>query len=262
MLSSLHMRLHILVIGTLTLAAVSCSSAPFPPPLPEEVISLAERYDHPTATLDPSAVRAIFDRASAARTEIEPFAGLRFVSDVIGNATSAAAAQQDLSVEVRGSIAAHAPCPGEGDAAPSGTLDITIGIDGSRAQRAFTGHASECRFLMPQADANVTVALTADVEIDAGGSFGLTDPPPPALLLRVSHLSGSMAGMPFAAAEDVVHFRLRADGGIETLLDLGPLGGSGSGILELRKDGVVALRVRDGAWICDGDTSGPCDLSR
>jgi hypothetical protein len=255
------MHLRISGAAALALAVGSCSSAPSPPVLPEEVLTLADRYDHPTATLDPLKVRAILDQTAAEGARVEPFAGLRFIRDIIGNASNGTAAQQDLSVEVRGSVAAHAPCPGD-DAAPSGALDLVIGIERSRGQRALTGRASECRFVVTEAERNVSVVVTADVQIDVGGPFALDDPPPPSLLVRATHISGSIAGAPFSFPEDVVHFRLRADGGIETLLDLGPLGGSGSGVLELRKDGVVALRVSDGAWVCGAKTSGPCDLSR
>jgi hypothetical protein len=80
-------------------------------------------------------------------------AGLSFVRGVVAKALKAPElSEQADSLDVQGSLAIRTPCRGwREDAEPEGDengyVELLIGVDESRAQRAFTGSVTRCRFI-------------------------------------------------------------------------------------------------------------------
>jgi hypothetical protein len=249
------------LLGALLALASGCAAPPEPPPVPPGVVELALRYDNATATIDAASARRLADAMVNLKASIGPYTGLFFVRSVVEDATKAAESQTELPVDVQGSLFVHAPCPGW-DAAveptpADGFIELTIGVDGSRAQRAFAGNARACRFVSNL----VGMSLEAQLELDVGDRLRLGDPLPP-MLVRATNVtltssSGQMTQLP------ELHFRLRDAGVIELLVDLGPLGLglAGTAVVAFYTDGSLALRVREGAWTCAADWSQPCALS-
>jgi hypothetical protein len=245
----------------LAAAATACATPPEPPPVPSGVVELAQRYDNATATIDAASARRIADAMVGLRTDIGPYTGLFFVRNVVEDATMAAESQTELPVDVQGSLFVHAPCPGWDAAveptAADGFVELTIGVDGSRAQRAFAGSARACRFVSNL----VGMSLEAQLELDLGDRLGLGEPLPPMLVRATNVTLTSSSGQVWQLPE--LHFRLRQAGVLELLVDLGPLGlgVAGTAVVAFHADGSLALRVREGAWVCAADWSLPCALT-
>jgi hypothetical protein len=245
-----------------------CTSAPEAPAVPTQVVALAERYENATAPLAPLTVRMIIDATLPLQAAVQSLAGLRFISDLVDDATTVAADNQDLSIELQGSLAVHAACPGRAaseraDEAANGFIELMIGIEASRVQRAFAGRAQRCRILASSAGQGSTLVVTANLEVDLGASLALGDAAP-ALLIRATDLTGMLEGDSQSSVQrDQLDFRLARDGSLETLVELAQLGIGlqGSVVLALRSDGRVSLRVRDGEWICGIGRSDPCSLA-
>ena len=243
------------------LALASCATPPEPPPVPTGVVELAQRYDNATATIDAASARRLADAMVNLKATIGPYEGLFFVRDVVEDATQAAESQTELPVDVQGSLFVHAPCPGW-DAMPEpdpadGFVELTIGVDDSRAQRAFAGRAHACRFVSNL----VGMSLEAQLELDVGDRLGFGDPLPTMLVRATNATLTSSSGQVTQLPE--LHFRLRDAGVVEVLVDLGPLGLglAGTAVVAFYTDGSLALRVREGAWVCAADWSQPCALS-
>ncbi len=145
----------------------------------------------------------------------------------------------------------------------NGLIRLTIGVDRSRIQRAFSGRAERCRYATELDGAAVDVTVTADLELDVGRALGLGESLPEAVLVRASNLSGDIRGDIVAHAEHpLLHFKLGEEGTLETLLDLADLGLSGTVVLIVRADQSLGVRVEDGEWICGPTPSEPCELVR
>jgi hypothetical protein len=262
---------------SLALGVIACgcgTPAPFPPPLPQPVIALAAQYNTVTAHLDALEVAELLAQTHALQVTVQSFTGLRFLRNTIENATSAML-NTELAFDIQGAIEAQAPCTGWNDGTPldaeiQGVLDVTIGVQATRVQRAFTGHATNCRFLAEQAEqagkngASSRVVATMDVQVDLGHSVGFGDPAS-AILVRATNISGTVDGVALAlTGSQVFSFRLNSDQSIATLLDLGELaagaGDAGTVLLTLRQDGSWAVRTRDGEWVCGSEGSDACVL--
>jgi hypothetical protein len=257
-----------LVASGLAVVGVSgCASGPTAPPMPREVSALAAQYDAAAATLDASAAQTILMQTQPTQKVLRFFTGLQFFRDIVDDATSLTP-DAARALDVRGSIDAHAPCPGWNDAsardeddATRGFIDVTIGVEETRVQRAFTGHATRCQFIARQSGANIDVVVTMDLQVDLGGDIGLGDAAP-AILVRATNASGMVDGVALDLERRVFSFRLDRDGSIETLVDLAPLDPNlrGSVLLALRGDGTWSLRSREGEWTCDSTESAACML--
>jgi hypothetical protein len=248
---SQHLRI-VFAIG-----ALGCASAPAAPAVPTAVVALADAYEHPSAALTPATARMVVDQTSPQREVLRAISGLRFIRDVVTDATSITDANID-SIEVQGALEARAACPGWDAAAPpdesiDGFIEVSIGIEESRVQRAFSGRATNCRFVTDAQGQRSNVVASMDLEIDLGGSLGLGEPTPP-ILVRATNLSGTVGNVALAFGPQVVSFRLRTDNSIETLVDMT----MGTALLGLRADGNWSLRARDGAWVCSNTGSGSC----
>jgi hypothetical protein len=240
-------------------ASVSaCSPLPAPPPMPQEVAALAAQYDAAAAKLDPQTARTIFMQTQPLQKVLSSFTGLLFFRDVIDNATSVDP-DSAIALDVQGTIDAHAPCPGWSDDKSQGFIDVTLGVEATRVQRAFIGHATQCHFVTQQAGTTLNVVATMDLQVDLGSDIGLGDTAP-AVLVRATNVSGAVDGLALDLAGQVVSFRLDRDSAIETLVDLTPfhLSVQGSVLLVLQSDGTWSLRTRSGEWICDSAGSAPC----
>ncbi len=254
------------------MALVACATAPEPPVVPSEVVALAERYQHPTAVLDPVTVRELLVRTDSLQGQLRPLGGLRFIDGVVTDATRTAASGQRLPDGVQGSITARAACRGTADEsspdeATNGTIELTIGIAGSRVQRALVGRATRCQ--LPTAEAEqreaAAVVLSAELEVDFGGPLDLGSPRSSDVVILMRHVSGSVGNDAFDLGDGDVHLRLTADGALETLVDVGLLGigATGTAVLQLRDDAKLAVRVSDGEWVCGAGKDGlPCALGR
>lgn len=107
----------------------SCGPGPAAPPMPNEVQALAAQYDAAAASLDANTARIVFMQTQALQTVLGSFTGLRFVREVIDNATSITPAAAG-ALEIQGTIDAHAPCPGWSvDDTSQGFIDVAIGVD-------------------------------------------------------------------------------------------------------------------------------------
>jgi hypothetical protein len=245
--------------------AAACNSAPEPPAEPQEVAALAAEYARPSATLEPAVMGAVLDQSAATRAALESLSGLRFVRDVVHDATAATSDSADFDLEVQGSAMARSPCPGwNGNAIESlenGYIEVTIGIEDSHIQRAFAGRATNCKFVTQRRGMRATVVATMDLQFDLGSDISLGETAT-ALLVRATSASGTIDGAPLGLGAQVFSFRLAEDDAIETLIDLAPmqLGLTGTCLLALRPDGVWALKTRTGEWSCGSAGSGPCVL--
>jgi len=244
-----------------SVTCMACNSAPEPPPLPAAVLQLAERYEGVTATMDEPTARRALDHMAALHADLAPYRGLFFLRTVIEDATSAAESQTEVPVDLQGSLLVHAPCPGwtaatEPDPA-DGFIQLAIGVEESRAQRAFAGFVEACRFV----SGGQGLSLTGHLEIDLGTSLGLGEPVPP-LLVRATGVTLSWSAPARVVQLPELHFRLRDDGTLERLVELGALGVglTGSAIVSAHADGTLGLRVREGEWVCGIDRSQPCAL--
>lgn len=255
-----------IVIPALALAA--CTVAPEPPPTPQAVVQLSECYDRPTASLDQPTARRLFEQRLPQLAALESLAGLAFLRQVIAQGTTPDIDGAEQSLDVQGSLEIHAPCPGW-DALPaadedeSGFIDLVIGVDDSRVQRAFTGRATACRFAAKLGDERVKVDASMQFEVDLGHSLGLGEPIP-AILLRMFELSAELSDtgdrLDLDALGSSVSARIGGQDLLETLIDLEPLnlGQQGTILLGLRDDGSVGVRGRDSAWVCSGKRSAAC----
>jgi hypothetical protein len=259
---------------TLFIAATGCSAAPEPPPTPQAVVQLSERYERPTGTLDESTARKLVERRLPQVKALKALTGLTFLREVIEDATRSNLDATDLTVDVQGSIDVHTPCPGwdrgfVADEDKTGFFELTMGVDASRVQRAFTGRATRCRFSAQLGGERVKVTASMAVELDLGRSLGLGEPVP-SLLVRFSELSTEVSGaLERGRAElgldlhdvgDALSVRVGGDDVLETLVDLETLniGQRGTFLLALRDDGKVGVRGRDSAWVCSSERSAPC----
>ena len=241
--------------------AIGCAAAPEAPVAPEAVVALADAYENPTAMLTPATARAVVDRTQPLRGVLEAVRGLQFIRDIVENATSIDDGDIE-SLQVRGALDARAACPGWDDAPPDqsldGTIEVTIGVEESRVQRAFGGRATNCRFVTEVAGQRSNAVASMELEVDLGGSLGLGEPAPP-ILVRGTNVSGSVNGVALSLGSQALSFRLLEGGAIETLVDIATLGSgmTGNVLVVLHADGRVSLRARDGDWMC-GQGSTPC----
>src|SRR5262245_39762832 len=106
----LNMSVRRLAIA-IFLGATGCVSTPEPPAVPTEVVALAGAYENPSAALNPTTARMVVDQTPLQREVLSSISGLRFIRDVIANATSIDDASLD-SIEVHGALDARAACPG------------------------------------------------------------------------------------------------------------------------------------------------------
>jgi hypothetical protein len=248
------------------LSSAACMSAPEPPPTPRGILQLSERYDHLTADLDRVTAQRIVDRRPPEYDALEALAGLTFLRDVLSDVGLSAADGTDLPIEVQGTLSVHAPCPGwepkdgsRPDEAETGFVELTLGVDGSRVQRAFTGAASRCKFAADRLGRRAAVTVSMALEVDLGHSFVPGEPLPPLLVhasdVRISKAGGDLGG-------STKEFSVRMDAGdvLETLIELESLGlgRTGTFLLALREDGRSRLRGRDDAWLCGRQRSEPC----
>lgn len=261
--------------GVLTLvaaAAVGCAAAPEPPQPPKAVVQLSERYERLTASIGQATARDIIDRRLPQHAALETLKSLAFLRDVIADATSSETENAAETLAVQGSLSVHAPCPGwdsEGptDESEAGFVEMVIGVDGSRVQRAFTGRAEDCRFVAEHRGREQNVTATMELELDLGHSLGLGEPVP-ALLIRAEEISTELSQVAGEleldeATEDVLSVRVVDDERLETLLELESLdiGRAGTCLLALHEGGRVGVRGRDGEWVCGRKRSDPCVLA-
>jgi hypothetical protein len=224
--------------------------------MPQAVATLAAQYDAPTATLDPATARTIFEQTASLRSALGSFTGLKFLRETLEDATAVEFDNMDIANDVQGSIAAHTACPGwENDPTPddaiAGSIDVTMGVANSKVQRAFAGHATECRFLAGSAGAISNVQATMTLEVDLGSDLGFGDPAPP-ILIRASNARITVNDMSVDLLEQGLSFRLNTDASVSTLIDPTTFGFPmvGTLLLTARTDGSWALGVRDGEWVC------------
>jgi hypothetical protein len=227
------------------------------------VVALADAYEHPSAALTPATARMVVDQTQPQRAVLQAISGLRFIRDVIDNATSITDADID-AVEVQGALDARSACPGWDASAPpdesvDGYIEVSIGIEQSRVQRAFSGRATNCRFVTESQGTRSNAVASMDLEIDLGGSLGFGEPTPP-VLVRATNLVGSVGNVALNLGQQVVSFRLREDDSVETLVNMTtlPAGSAGTALISLRVDGNWSLRARDGAWLCNAGGTGSC----
>jgi hypothetical protein len=245
--------------------ALACTSAPEPPPEPAEVSALAAEYARPSASLAPAATASVLERVQPTRSVLAALSGLRFVREVIIDATTATSDSTDLALDVQGSVLARAACPGaQGDAdagVQRGYLEVTIGVEASHVQRAFVGHARGCKFVTVSMGQRLTVIATMDFQIDLGADLKLGEPVD-SLLIRATNVSGTIDGVALGLDQEVFSFRFGEDDSIETLIELAPLslGLSGTCLLALQPDGAWVLGTRQGRWTCDGAGRTQCVL--
>jgi hypothetical protein len=221
-------------LASMLSAATACAAAPEPPPTPQAVVALSERYERPTGTVDEHTARKIVERRLPQAKALKALAGLTFLRDVIEDATSHDLDAADLTVDVQGSIDVHARCPGwdrgiVGDEDKTGFVELTMGVEASRVQRAFTGRATHCRFNAQLGGESVKVTASMAVELDLGHSLGLGEPVP-ALLVRFSELSTRVSedlgrrhaelALDLSDVGQALSVRVGGDDVLETLVDL------------------------------------------
>lgn len=242
---------------------LACTSAPEPPPTPRAVVRLSERYERLTASLDQATAQQIVDQGLPQAAVLEALAGLTFLRDVISD-NSLSDAEDDLAIDVQGSLDVHARCPGWGRAGPAvdedtGFVELTIGVDASRVQRAFTGRMSGCQFVAPRGSERAYVTASMTLELDLGHSV-LPGEPLPALLMRAREVEMASDELDLAGAPEDFSLRVDEDDLGETLIELETLniGQEGTFLLALREDGRLGLRGRDDEWVCGHHRSDPC----
>lgn len=276
-------------IAALAAGSSACTIAPEPPEAPHAVLQLSESYDQPTARLDQTSAEQLFGESIPGYTELKALTGLSFLRDVIARALKTPAIDEAaLTLDVQGSLAVHAACPGwepksEAPDPEAGYVDFIVGVDDSRVQRAFAGTVTECRFIADLGGERAKVQASMQLEVDLGQSLALGDPVPP-ILLSASQLSAALsvgftpdpedgiwALIAAGLAPDGVELdldtanrpwslRIAGDDLVETLVDLDAydVGTNGTVLLGLRDDGSLNLRGRDSAWNCGSDGSAVC----
>jgi hypothetical protein len=240
-------------------------SAPEPPPTPRAVVQLSKRYEHLTASLDRVTAQRIVDRPLPQSAALEALAGLTFLRDVLTDVRLSDAERTDLPmIEVQGSLSVHAACPGwepsdVREKTKTGFVELTLGVDGSRVQRAFTGMAIGCKFVADRGSRHAAVSVSMELEVDLGHSFVPGEQLPP-LLVNASDARIESDGFDLGKSAEEFSVRVNADDVLETLIDLETLdlGQTGTFLLALREDGRLRLRGRDDAWLCGRSRSQPC----
>jgi hypothetical protein len=241
-----------------------CSAdAPAPPDMPRAVTSLAAHYDELTATLDADTARTVLEQTIPIQNALSAFWGLKLLRVVVEHATSLTF-ENDLTDDVQGSIVARASCPGWEPNNPTnegvrGYVELTLGIDDSRLQRAFAGRIANCRFLTVQAGAQARFVGSMDLEVDLGTELEIGSATS-SVLVRATNVSGALNGVELDLHERILSFRMTPDDSIDTRIDLATLhrGLEGTLQLALYGDGTWVLRVREGSWVCDGEGSFSC----
>lgn len=234
-----------------------------PPNMPRAVTSLAANYDELTATLDTDTARLVLEQTIPIQNTLSVFWGLKLLRGVVERATSLTF-ENDLTDDVQGSIVARAPCPGWDPNKPAnqgvcGYVELTLGIDDSRLQRAFAGHVASCRFLTVQAGVQVRFIGSMELEVDLGREMEFGSPTS-SVLVRATNISGAVSGVELDLHERILSFRMTPDDSIDTRIDLATLhrGLEGTLQLALYRDGTWVLRVRDGSWVCGTEGSLSC----
>lgn len=230
--------------------------------MPTEVQALTTLYEHPTATLDPEAVRQILDRSDELLETITPLTGLHFVRDVVDDAVTGVSNNLDLSIDVQGQVDARAPCrlPNEDAIADPGTIALTLGVADSSVQRAFTGDARACRVLVEQTAGTLPITISAQLQVDLGAPLTLGSALPESILVRAADLTLARDDAQPTRASSAVSVRLYADGSSETLVFLEELdlGLRGTALIVVRADGARGVRGQDGSWLCGDDAQRTC----
>lgn len=246
-------------------------AAPEPPPPPLAVVQLSELYERPTASLDQATAREIVNRHRPLRRALEALEGIAFFREVIAEAASERA-DTELGFDVQGALQVHSPCPGWNDEttpneAETGFIELEIGVDSSRMQRAFTGRTRKCQFVSEDDDEHAPkLAVSMALEMDLGRSLGFGEPVP-ALLIRATELSRELdlvlGGFQFDREVEVLSLRVDEHDRLETLLELEPLGIGlgGTVLLALQDHGRVAVRGSEGEWVCGRKRREPCVLA-
>jgi hypothetical protein len=251
-----------LVLG----AAMGCAAAPEPPPTPQAVVQLSQRYERLTASMDAATARDLIDRRLPQYAALEALKSLAFLRDVIADATSPETEDAAQTFDVQGSLEVHAPCPGwdaDEGSDEAGFIELVIGVDASRVQRAFTGRAENCRFVAKHSGHKENVTASMELELDLGHSLGLGEPVP-ALLIRAeevsAELSDSVGELQLGEPSEVLSLRVVDAERLEMLIELDSLDidRHGSFLLALREDGRVGVRGRDGEWVCGRKRGDPC----
>jgi hypothetical protein len=229
---------------------------------------LSQRYERVTASMDAATARDLIDRGLPQLATLEALRSLSFLRDVIADATSPETEAAVQALDVQGSLEVYAPCPGWGadegsDEADAGFIELVIGVDASRVQRAFTGRAENCRFVARHSGREEDVTASMQLQLDLGHSLGLGEPVP-ALLIRADAVSTTSSEIPgereLGEHSEVLSVRLLDAERLEMLVELESLDSSrhGSFLLALRQDGRVGVRGRDGEWACGRRRSDPC----
>ena len=275
-------------VAAYVLGSYGCTIAPEPPPPPRAVVQLSERYDQPTADVDQRIAEQIFDDPVPNYTALKTLAGLSFVRDVIARALQTPDLDETArTLDVQGTIAIHAPCPGwepmeATEQAEAGFVDVIIGVDDSRVQRAFMGTVTACRFTANLGGERVKVQASMLLEVDLGRSVALGEPVP-VILMRATQLSAKLLvhltrdaspglwslsealapdglGVDLDSVDRSLSLRIADDDLVETLIDVGSLdlGTDGTILLGFRDDGSFNLRGRDSAWTCGSDGGLAC----
>jgi hypothetical protein len=245
------------------LSGAACTSAPEPPPAPRGVLELSERYEHLTADLDRATAQQIVDRPPPQYAALQALSGLTFLRDVLSDVSISAAEGGELPIDVQGSLTMHAACPGwepdlTPDEAKTGFVELTLGVDDSRLQRAFTGTASRCKFGSEGGGESGAVSVSMELEVDLGRSFVPGEPLPP-LLVQATDVRATNDALGLGSSKEF-SVRVNPDKAVETLVDLAALdlGRSGTFLLARREDGRSELRGRDDEWLCGRIGSEPC----
>jgi hypothetical protein len=235
---------------------------PDPPPAPEDLSRLLASYEHPSAIIPSDQVLGFALAAKPYIDIAQLLAGLKFTRTLISETSvglDANTAAADLSVS--GLVRASLPCFGDGparsfDAESNGTVSASLGVEDSRLKHGFEGRFERCLFRVePALVAPQRVRLSATMIGDLGVDLAIGSEIVGPLMVKMRDIVVESSGGlgTFDDALDEFHFRLAPDGSLDTLLDgatLG-LGATGTLLLSLRVDGMIALRDSRGEWSCD-----------
>lgn len=239
------MRCRLLPFGTLLLGT-ACSGAADIPDLPD-LTSLRAEYDHPSGTVDETAVVEVLEDAPDLEALAAGFGSLNLASDGVNEASEAGGARTGSGIDLQGSVRVNIRCPGEltepvYDAAQNGSLALTLGVESSRILRGIAGNASHCRARHAFFGRTVRSEINGPFALDLGGDLGLGQRGSARLLFS---LDGEIT------IEDVQFTRVTGRVSRESFESLFTLPDGNTVVLAVLAEGVIGVRDQQGTWACN-----------
>jgi hypothetical protein len=227
------------------LGVLGCSGVARIPDTPN-LEELQSRYDHPTAVLDAANVGDTIRQVPQLGDLRAGFRATRYAIDGVDRANETVGDRAAEGIRIQGTVDVTLRCPGMAgstDIAANGILSLTIGVAESQIRRGMHGLARHCVLPGERVDTPLRVVVDGPVDFDLGRNLQLGQHFIGRLLVVIAG-SITIESVPFRhvsarVTSDLLEFLYELDDGTTVVLQI--------------TDEGVAIRDREGIWICSGE---------